>query len=66
MYHNGFRPSSYVVTSGISQGSNLWPPLFFLFLIDQSNLLTCKSQLDADDFRLFFSINDVEVCKFLQ
>lgn len=56
----------FLASSGVPQGSHLGPLIFLVYLNDVHALLeTCKLSF-ADDFKLYFVVNDVRDALFLQ
>ena len=66
VFYNGYRSSNYTATSGVPQGSNLGPLLFNLFINDLPELINCKCLLFADDLKIFYQVESVQDCHFLQ
>lgn len=64
--YNGFRSDVYTATSGVPQGSNLGPLLFLLFIDDLTKSIDCHKLLFADDLKIYFDINNINDCIFLQ
>lgn len=64
---NGCLSSSYVVTSGVPQGSHLGPLLFLIFINDIKECFEhCSILLYADDLKIFRRIISVEDCHKVQ
>jgi len=65
-FGGGFRSPSFVVNSGVPQGSNLGPLLFSIFLDDLIDLVSCENLAYADDLKIFSSVESVEDCVRIQ
>jgi hypothetical protein len=64
---SGTLSSSYVVKSGVPQGSTLRPLLFNIFINDNCDYISySKYLLFADDLKIYRNINNVHDCKLLQ
>lgn len=53
--YNGYASFSYIISTGVRQGSNQGPPLFVNFINDFNNL-TCGNPLFAGDLEIFVHI----------
>lgn len=63
----GDAVSSYFhVSSGVPQGSHLGPLIFFVYLNDVNLLLKSFKLSFADDFKLYWIVNNVDDALFLQ
>ena len=49
------------VTSGMSQGSDLGPLLFLLFINDLPNSLNCNVKLFSDDSAMYCEVGEDEI-----
>lgn len=58
--------TQFPVTSGVPQGSHLGPFIFLLYLNDIHTLLDCRKLSFADDFKLFYAIENPDDVHFLQ
>jgi hypothetical protein len=64
---SGTLSFSYVVKSGVRQGSILGPLLFNIFINDiGDSICNFKYLLFADDLKIYLSIRNVDDCKRLQ
>lgn len=63
---NGYHSDSYIVCSGVGQGSNLGPILFGLYLNDALSLFNCSIFVYADDIKIAKCISSDNDCQLLQ
>lgn len=64
--YNGYRSFSYITSSGVTQGSNLGPILFVIFLNDALSQFECPVFAYADDVKIASCITTPEDCLRLQ
>ena len=62
----GQRSLPYAVTSGVTQGSNLGPLLFLLFINDLVMAIQAPKLLYADDLKIFNIVDNSKSCLSLQ
>ena len=63
---SGFRSHSFVVKSGVTQGSNLGPLLFIIFFNNVLRDIGCKAFIYADDLKIAGVIETYQDCISLQ
>lgn len=67
MQYNGRLSRPYYTFSGISQGSNLGPLGFLLFIIDLPDIVSeAHCLLFAGDLKLFLAADNYSDCELLQ
>lgn len=66
VYYSGFYSDTFMLTSGVSQGSNLGPQLFLTFANDLQLIIKCHYLMFADDIKLLKGFYIINNCLFLQ